>query len=948
MCKNPAAAGFFVYRHLRLLLCNIAIMKRLVRNLRRLPAPFASVVGRLSLVVLVQFSWASDIELFFYPVERGESDNHEHLQLADVEIGSFELTGGVPVLAPGPNRLRLNFSPNLKFDLELEPYSLLTDNFHFRLATEQGVIAGSDVLAKTYRGRTALDPDSEVRLTIGPDYISGFIKTGSNKHYYIESAGSANRALEQETRVRIFNMSSQNRSGFALVDDMGLAENWNLDLPETGPLSGTTYNPDIIYEAEIALVADYFAFTKANSADHLAYELLNILNITDAYYNQLNITYRLVELFIFTYPDAEPWPDSEDAGELLDAFDSWVDDGGLLNWHDLATFWTGRSIGYSYAWLNTIGTYRRHHLVEFWDMGNTRWLGNFQAHESGHNWGATHTENDPRWIMSPSIYDGVIDWHSTTSDAFPGFINSAMDYLIPSDSVSAPTFLIYQPQVINDDNQDGGVDPGENFELQLPLVNIGNDTANTVVVYLNLTGENSSLLTVSNAHDTVGLLDPMVTTYATHQLSVAADIPIPAEIGLEYVISDGTVSASASFQLEIGLIPEYGSRVAGVIDDGNYNGRFDPGEEILLLMHIENKGRVNGNNINVEIQPQGDNAIYVQNVDTLQIIGSLEPDASTQLEIAFAISEDFPPGEEMQLMITVSDRFSVNQLVRSFVVGLPTQHCFWEDFEYFGYEPPGAGWTQSITNGLPVITTWDSVDVYDEDNRNWTSGPYAGRRALYSGENWTGSGPGTLRLITPMIDLGQSSEPKLHFKEIRGWDNYWPSRKTEHQIKIESSPSPTGPWSTIENITYHEDDFMNWQTVEGIDLSDHVGEEIYLSFFTDTHHYYWRIDNVAVTVGTDEIVTPQSFSLGQNYPNPFNPTTALRYDLPEHSYVNVTVYDMLGREIRTLVNATQDAGYKSVIWDATNDYGKPVSAGVYLYQIQAGEFIQTRKMVLLK
>ncbi len=64
--------------------------------------------------------------------------------------------------------------------------------------------------------------------------------------------------------------------------------------------------------------------------------------------------------------------------------------------------------------------------------------------------------------------------------------------------------------------------------------------------------------------------------------------------------------------------------------------------------------------------------------------------------------------------------------------------------------------------------------------------------------------------------------------------------------------------------------------------------------------------------------------------------------------VNIFIYDLLGREVRTLVNTTQDAGFKSVIWDATNDFGKPVSAGVYLYKIQAGEFVQTRKMVLLK
>jgi len=64
--------------------------------------------------------------------------------------------------------------------------------------------------------------------------------------------------------------------------------------------------------------------------------------------------------------------------------------------------------------------------------------------------------------------------------------------------------------------------------------------------------------------------------------------------------------------------------------------------------------------------------------------------------------------------------------------------------------------------------------------------------------------------------------------------------------------------------------------------------------------------------------------------------------------MNVTVYDMLGREVKTLINQTQDAGYKSVIWYATNDYGKPVSAGIYQYQIQAGEYMQTKKMVLLK
>ena len=57
---------------------------------------------------------------------------------------------------------------------------------------------------------------------------------------------------------------------------------------------------------------------------------------------------------------------------------------------------------------------------------------------------------------------------------------------------------------------------------------------------------------------------------------------------------------------------------------------------------------------------------------------------------------------------------------------------------------------------------------------------------------------------------------------------------------------------------------------------------------------------------------------------------------------------MLGKEVKTLINQTQDAGYRAVIWNATNNYGKPVSAGIYLYQIQVDEYMQTKKMVLLE
>jgi len=90
------------------------------------------------------------------------------------------------------------------------------------------------------------------------------------------------------------------------------------------------------------------------------------------------------------------------------------------------------------------------------------------------------------------------------------------------------------------------------------------------------------------------------------------------------------------------------------------------------------------------------------------------------------------------------------------------------------------------------------------------------------------------------------------------------------------------------------------------------------------------------------------FTLYQNYPNPFNPITSLRYDLPEDGLVSINIYDVMGRDIRSLININQEAGYRSISWNATNDLGQPVSAGMYIYTIQAGEFRQTKKMVLLK
>jgi len=97
-----------------------------------------------------------------------------------------------------------------------------------------------------------------------------------------------------------------------------------------------------------------------------------------------------------------------------------------------------------------------------------------------------------------------------------------------------------------------------------------------------------------------------------------------------------------------------------------------------------------------------------------------------------------------------------------------------------------------------------------------------------------------------------------------------------------------------------------------------------------------------------DIIKPSIFLINQNYPNPFNPITSIRYNLPIDEFVKITIHDLLGNVVSNLLNDKQNSGYKSIQWNATNNKGQPVPAGIYFYSIEAGKFKKTKKMLLVK
>lgn len=107
-------------------------------------------------------------------------------------------------------------------------------------------------------------------------------------------------------------------------------------------------------------------------------------------------------------------------------------------------------------------------------------------------------------------------------------------------------------------------------------------------------------------------------------------------------------------------------------------------------------------------------------------------------------------------------------------------------------------------------------------------------------------------------------------------------------------------------------------------------------------------ENSADSTNNANTSLPTKFTLSNNYPNPFNPTTSFKYALKEETKVTIKIYNILGKEITTLVSETQPAGYQSVVWHGTDNSGNPVPSGIYLCIMVAGDFTESQKMVLLK
>jgi hypothetical protein len=273
------------------------------------------------------------------------------------------------------------------------------------------------------------------------------------------------------------------------------------------------------------------------------------------------------------------------------------------------------------------------------------------------------------------------------------------------------------------------------------------------------------------------------------------------------------------------------------------------------------------------------------------------------------------------------------------------------------------------------------------ESGSWEWGaPTSGPSSAYSGMNvWATSLSANYtssehsELITPELNLSGFNEPKLKFMHWYDMEDNSITPGSAYDggnIKISTDGgsnysviNPVGGYPFVINAASNalngqlsfSGTSSGWEVAE-FDLTAYEGMNVLLKFDfgSDGSVQYagWYVDSVAV-YSMDTVVTkigpddghngiPKVFALQQNYPNPFNPITTIRYQLPKTANVKLAVYNMLGQKVKTLVNESQTANYYSIQWNGLNDSGSRVSSGIYLYRIEAGEFIKTNKMLLLK
>lgn len=321
-------------------------------------------------------------------------------------------------------------------------------------------------------------------------------------------------------------------------------------------------------------------------------------------------------------------------------------------------------------------------------------------------------------------------------------------------------------------------------------------------------------------------------------------------------------------------------------------GQNQQGEHEVTFVARDNRGGLDEETI----------TITVSNSNNPPVITTFEP-AQTHLELKF--------GETLHFSVTVDDADGDNvsyewRLFSAFTDSHGQLLSTSQSFEFNTND------TEPATDSIRVVVS----DGQDADTLHWVVGVFVS------------------------VELSRFA---ADFGGFEGIDVSWETSKETNNagFNVLRSTSKDGEYVQINEALIASDESRKYQ------FTDHeveVGQR-YFYILEDVD-----VNGVRTEHGPIEIsaTAPRTFELSQNYPNPFNPETKIRYQLPQETRVKIVVFDILGREVKTLVDEDKKAGFHEITWDARNRNGIRVASGIYYYAISADNFKMTKKMLLLK
>lgn len=230
-----------------------------------------------------------------------------------------------------------------------------------------------------------------------------------------------------------------------------------------------------------------------------------------------------------------------------------------------------------------------------------------------------------------------------------------------------------------------------------------------------------------------------------------------------------------------------------------------------------------------------------------------------------------------------------------------------EDGEYFIGVDPGEG------NGIPIMDTYSSVNINTSFDAQLTPGDVIYVRFKSSNRKWSAS-RGFKYKYKDLVTA------EYYIKHSSGVQTQWTAMSTPINEPLNSpfffAVSPTMIYTENDSV------FVRFKS------NDHVVSQVSKDIITGVEDCEGH---------------PEKFLLLLNYPNPFNPSTTISFSLPETEFVTLKIYDMLGREITTLVNEEKSPGYYSLEFD-----GRELASGTYIYRIQTSKFIEAKKLILMR